>query len=104
MLPKPYDTMTEALNDLYELGFTYDFNLVTKKTYDQAGQLPVQDFAITQTFRFENNSDPAENSVLYVIVSGKHQMKGTLVNGFAIYADPLTDRFINSIRQQESPS
>lgn len=101
MFTKAYDTMTEALNDLYDQGFTYDFNLVTKKTYDIANNLPIVDFVIAKIIRFENDSDPAESAILYAIVSNKHSIKGTLVNGFGIYADPLTNLFINSIHSQK---
>ena len=101
MLTKPYDTMTEALNDLYNQGFTYDFNLVTKKTYDASYNLPIVDFVIVLIIRFENDSDPTESAILYAIVSSKHCIKGTLVNGFGIYADPLTNLFINSIHSQK---
>jgi len=99
---EPYDTMTEALADLYKQGFTYDFNLITKATYDIANLLPIRDFEIIRTIRFENDSDPAENAILYAIVSGTHNIKGTLVNGFGVYADALTNRFINSIHMQRA--
>jgi hypothetical protein len=97
---KPYDTMTEALDDLYKQGFTSDLNLITRGSFTNEGILPIQDFIIIRTIRFENYSDPAENAILYAITSHKHRIKGTLVNGFAIYSDPLTDLFINSIRLQ----
>jgi hypothetical protein len=92
--------MTEALNDLYEQGFTCDFNLITNQSYGRTPHLPIQDFVITKTIRFEDNSDPAENSILYVIVSIEHRLKGTLVNAFGMYSDSLAHRFINSIHMQ----
>src|SRR6186713_2266600 len=96
-----YDTMSEALNGLYKRGFTYDFNLITRKTYDLTDHLPMQDFEIEQIIRFENDSDPGENAILYTIVSDKHHIKGTLVNGFGIYADSFASRFVNSLKLQK---
>lgn len=96
-----FETMTEALNELYLDGYTYDFNLVTLATYNSHRHLPIRDFVIVHVFRFENNSDPSESAILYAIGSELHQIKGTLVNGYGIYADALTNRFINSIGSQE---
>ncbi len=97
---KAYDTLSETLEVLAYNGYILDFNLITRQTFNKQGSLPIDDFEIIHIFRFENNSDPADDAVLYVIISTKHQMKGTLVNGTGIYSDSLTNQFLDSINKQ----
>ncbi|HEV3251772.1 MAG TPA: phosphoribosylpyrophosphate synthetase, partial [Puia sp.] len=50
--------------------------------------LAPSEFEITEMYRFEGNSDPADEAVVYAIES-KHGQKGVLVNGYGISADSL---------------
>ncbi len=86
---RSYDTMTEAITDLQERGYTENFNL--EKNYllceDREIYLHPQDFEVEQAFRFEGNTDPGDENVVYAISSPKHHLKGILVSAFGAYAD-----------------
>ena len=84
-----YDTVTEAVNGLKKRGFTLDFNLeencliCSDKNYDLA------DFEITEVYRFEGNTDPADEAVVYGVES-KDGQKGVLVSGYGISAEGMS--------------
>ena len=76
-----YETVSEAINDLIKRGYKHDFNihleeecLVCNKTMTQ---LSPDDFEIDETYRFEGNTDPGDEMILFAISSKKHRIKGT---------------------------
>ncbi len=48
-----------------------------------------EDFEIIEVYRFEGNSDPADEAIVYAIESNKGQ-KGVLVNGYGPTSDAMT--------------
>lgn len=95
-----YDTMTEALAALQEKGYTCNFNLIAEglesKTEDEVTKLSPNEFDITEVHRFEGMSNPSDNSILYAIES-QGGLKGTLVNAYGTYADPLSSEMIKKL-------
>ena len=90
---KPYESMVDA--DLKAQGFTYDCNPKDDCLECAALNLMVtpDDFEVIQVHRFEGMTDPEDQSVLYAITS-KNGVKGTLVNGYGIYSDPISDKLM----------
>lgn len=95
-----YDTMTEALAALQEKGYTCNFNLISEglesKTEEDVIKLSPNEFDITEVHRFEGASNPSDNSILYAIES-QGGLKGTLVNAYGTYADPLSSEMIKKL-------
>jgi hypothetical protein len=93
-----YDTITEAISDLKQRGYTTDFNL----SFDRivCPQSPVTllpaDFEIAETYRFEGETDPADEAILYAIAS-RQGLKGTLVNAYGIYADQTSAEMVQKL-------
>jgi hypothetical protein len=57
------------------------------------------EFHVDQVYRFESgSSDPDEESVLYAISSDKHELKGTLLSSFGIYADPIAEEMLTKLK------
>jgi hypothetical protein len=83
-----YDTVSEAVNDLKKRGFDVDFNLHENCIVCHDDKFNVEDFEITEVYRFEGNTDPSDEAVVYAIES-KDGRKGVLVNGYGISADVL---------------
>ena len=74
-----YETMTEAVSGLEKRGYTVDFNV------DQ--EIIVSgEFEIAEYYRFEGDSDPADEAIVYAIESAKG-VKGILVNGYGISSE-----------------
>lgn len=98
-LTENFGTLSETINGLVKLGYTHDFNIndeciVCRNTNIS---LSPENFQIDQVYRFEGDSDPDYQSILYAISSNKFDIKGTLVNGYGISADETSTRLIEKL-------
>ncbi len=84
-----YDTVSEAVNGLKKRGFTLDFNLGENCLVCNGDKFNVNDFEIVEVYRFEGNSDPADEAIVYAIDSIKG-IKGVLVSGYGISAEGMS--------------
>jgi hypothetical protein len=84
-----YDTVTEAVNGLKRRGYTIDFNLKENCIVCHEGKFNPDEFEIMEVYRFEGNTDPADEAIVYGI-SSVNGMKGILVNGFGATADQMS--------------
>lgn len=84
-----YDTVTEAVNGLKKRGFIIDFNLEANCLVCEKGKYDAADFEIVEVYRFEGNTDPADEAIVYGIES-KEGDKGVLVGGYGISAESMT--------------
>ena len=95
-----YDTVTEAVNDLIKRGYTYNFNLgedcIECKTHNL--KLSPDEFRIDEHYRFEGDTDPADETIVYAISSGKHKLKGILVNAFGVYSDSASNDLVEKLK------
>ena len=96
-----YDTVTEALAGLKKRGFDLDFNLQENCLVCQGNRFDVNDFEIVETYRFEGNTDPSDEAIVYAIKSKKGE-KGVLVNGYGISADAMSSDMVKKLRIHES--
>jgi hypothetical protein len=55
------------------------------------------EFEIVEVHRFEGDTDPADEAVVYAIQS-KHGEKGVLVNAFGVYSDRVSDELIEKLK------
>jgi hypothetical protein len=76
-----YTTVLEALNELKEMGFHHDFNL-----HHDAIKANPHEFTVAHVYRYEGDSDPDEESVVYGIISSDGK-KGVFVSGFSANSD-----------------
>jgi len=94
-----YSTLSEAVNDLQLRGYTDDLQLggqcvvcnVKGKSLDPA------EFHIDEFHRFEGNSDPEDQSIVYAISSEKHDVKGLLVNAYGPDANSMTQELVRKL-------
>ncbi|TXE20560.1 phosphoribosylpyrophosphate synthetase [Psychroflexus gondwanensis] len=101
MKRKNYDTVTEAMADLKKLGYTIDFSILTEKEclicHSTATELSPEDFEIDQFYRFEGESDPGDQMIVYAISSNKNNVKGVVVNAYGIYADNESSAIVKKL-------
>lgn len=92
-----YDTLVEAINGLKTQGYSTDFNL--RENCIVCGDLEIyhDEFQIDKFFRFEGDTDPADESILYAISSEKYNMKGVLVNGYGISSEALANEMLEKL-------
>jgi len=101
---KYYETAVEALDALYASGYTTDFSLLNEKDCIYCNKsnhsLRADEFVIDEVHRFEGDTDPGDELVLYAISSSKYNLKGTLLNGYGMYADSYSSKIIEKLRYQ----
>lgn len=106
--PISYDTVTEAIQDLVERGYTLDFDVVTEEDclicHRANKQLSPQDFEIDEVYRFEGDSDPGDAMIVIAISAPAYNIKGYLVNAFGVYADPASSKIVSKLRTSPSPT
>jgi len=91
-----YATVSEALEQLRQQGFTIDFNLAGEHLYCEAGKFTADDFQIADVYRYEGNSDPADEAVVYAIVSASG-VKGTLVMGYGASSEDIAPEILKKL-------
>ena len=62
-----YATVTEAIEQLKEQGFTLDFNLKENILTSGEDLYPAEEFEIVDLYRYEGASDPADEAVVYAL-------------------------------------
>ena len=94
-----YETLSEAVNDLQRKGYTYNFNVQGNVLMCNENniQLRPSDFIIDSIFRFEGDTDPGDENILYAISSPKHNVKGLLVNAYGMYSDSLSAEMVSKL-------
>jgi len=91
-----YDTVTEAVQGLKQRGYDKDFSLHENCLICDKVKLHPEDFEIVEFYRFEGDSDPADEAVVYAIESKKGD-KGILVSGYGIYASEMTSELAKKL-------
>lgn len=91
-------TLTSCINSLGVAGFGTQFkmlkgglkSLATEKVYQ------AEEVKITNFYRFEGESDPADSSILYAIETATGE-KGTLSDAYGIYGDANISEFVKHV-------
>lgn len=96
---RSYDTVTEAINDLKARGFTNDFNVSFDKLICSENKicLDPDQFEIVEIYRFEGETNPSDEEVVYAIESKDGKDKGVLVSAYGLYADAVSDELMKKL-------
>ena len=96
----PYmKSLTTCLSRMVKDGYTEDFKITEEggleaiqhhKSYNPA------EIQVVNFFRFEGESDPDDNAILYVIETADGT-KGTLVDAYGVYNDSKLSRFMQDV-------
>jgi hypothetical protein len=94
-----YETLLEALNDLARRGYTHNFNIQCDalECKELSLLLKPEDFEIVEFYRFEGNSNPGDEEVVYAIES-KNGIKGVMVNAYGVYSDNVSDEILQKLK------
>jgi hypothetical protein len=98
-----YDTLTEALIDLRRRDFTLDYNLVgaVARCEQVQEELRPEQLLIKEVYRFEGDSNPDDNMVLYALQSAPQPAhKGVLVAAYGSDVDAETADFLQRLHKQ----
>jgi hypothetical protein len=93
-------SLSSCVNRMKEDGFKEDFQVTPTglNTFDKSKKYNPDQVKIVNFYRFEGESDPGDNSILYVIETDDGE-KGTLVDGYGASADANVSKFIVQVEE-----
>lgn len=96
---KSYDTVTEALQDLKLRGYSIDFNIAFDKITCSNNKicLNLHEFEITEVYRFEGDTNPSDEDVVYAIESKDGKLKGSMSSAYGMYAETVSTEMLQKL-------
>lgn len=96
-------TISEVIQKLQSEGYTVDFNLKENylECHHNSLQVHPDEFIVDKHYRFEGESDPADEAIVYAISSTRHNIKGILVNGYGTSSESLTEELVNALKEKK---
>lgn len=98
-----YDTLSEAVNDLIRRGYTADFLIMNEKDClicnNMNLELSPEEFIIDEVHRFEGMTDPADESILFVISSPVYNLKGLVINSYGADFGYRSSKLVEHLRK-----
>ena len=93
-------SLSSCVNRMKEEGYQEDFQVTAKglSTFDKRKTYKPAQVRIVNFYRFEGESDPGDNTILYVMETDDG-VKGTLVDGYGAYADVNVSKFIVEVEK-----
>lgn len=94
-----YDTVVGAINGLKERGYIIDFNIAFDNIICVQNNIclnPSQ-FEITEVYRFEGDTNPSDEDVVYGVESKDGQLKGIITSAYGLYADNISTEMIQKL-------
>lgn len=100
-----YDTVVDAVNGLRKRGYTTDFNIAFDKIICSNNKhcLNPSDFEITEMYRFEGNTDPGDEDVVYAVESKDGKLKGIITSAFGMYAETASTEMLKKLSMHTEP-
>jgi hypothetical protein len=92
-------TMSSCLTTLTKVGYAVQFKVTEEgllQSLTTKDEFKPDEVKITNFYRFEGESDPSDNAILYAIKTNTGE-KGTLIDAFGIYNEPLVDDFLKEV-------
>lgn len=88
-------TLVEVLNDLNKQGYKSDFFVegTHLRSSISGNMYNPEDVSISDTYRFEGESNPDDSAILYVIETNTGE-KGTIANTYGAQFDEQIDAYI----------
>ena len=98
-----YDTVVYALNGLKARGYTVNFNIAFDKLMctDNKICLNPNEFEIVEVHRFEGETNPADEDVVYAVESKDGSIKGVITSAFGMYADSASTAMLKKLSMHQ---
>lgn len=90
--------LTDVIHHFEHQGYTE--NLVPVFDHFTSGEIEIypSDFTIDEMYRFENTSDPDDQSILYAISLPNFSLKGIYIESYGLYHDELSTEMLERIK------
>lgn len=87
-----FTTLVELGEHLEAQGYNYLFNFENEPAPNP------REWCIETFYRFEGQSNPSDNSIVYLLVKRDGSKKGIIVNSYSIYASGTVSKFIREVQ------
>ncbi len=96
-----YETVTQAVSGRAARGYTINFNLSAGSLSADGHEISLDphEFIIDEVHRFEGETDPGDEMIVYAISASSKGVKGVLVNAFGIYSDQISNELMAKLKQ-----
>lgn len=93
-------TLASCMNTLQADGFNENFMVKDKKNHalEAEKEYEPSEVKILNFYRFEGESDPADNSILYALETNDG-IRGLLSDAYGPYADTKVTKFISEVEE-----
>lgn len=96
---KQMTTLTEVLNKLEERGQANEFRIKDEGlTLDESRYFQPHELKIIKTYRFEGDSNPDDESILFLIETSDHTV-GFMIDAYGVYSTVEPEKYIRFIRE-----
>ena len=94
-----YETVVAALTGLKAKGYTLDLNIAFDKIICNENGLCLNpnEFEIMEVYRFEGDTNPDDEDVVYAIESKDGTIKGSMTSAYGLYADEISSDLIEKL-------
>jgi len=91
-------TLLDCLNHAVKKGYTENFQITNNclSVHDDRLYYYPSDVVVKNFYRFEGQSDPQGNSILYLIETCDGR-KGTMIDAYGVYADSRLSKFMRDV-------
>jgi hypothetical protein len=91
------ETLTSVLAHLKELGWDHEFSVTGRNKIElNKFYYDIDDIELIQTYRFEGDSDPSEQAIIYVIKTANGEV-GYSIDSYGMYSNHNNDNYSNFI-------
>lgn len=98
-LKHSYSSLSEAIKDLQDKGFTENLNFCDSGLENRRKSCiyPAAELHVREFYRFEGETDPGDNSILYAIETSDGH-KGLLVDAYGAYSGNIPSDIIAKLK------
>ncbi len=93
-------TLSAVMNTVAKDGYVNEFKVKDGILIFNEEHYSPDDIKITSFYRFEGESDPADNAILYIIDT-KDGHKGILLDAYGVYSNEELNLFIQKVHEIE---
>jgi hypothetical protein len=92
------NTLTACVNKVVKDGFTDSFKVTPRGLFSPAKDkfFAPEEVHVLNFYRFEGESDPADNAIMYVIETDDG-LRGTLIDAYGPYSDVNVNAFMKQV-------
>lgn len=101
---KYFESLIDAIGHYQQQGYIENFNLTQDhlECIKHKFKINHAEFKIDEFYRFEDDSSADQQSIIYAISSDKYGLKGTLIDGYSIYSEPISDQMLRKLQMRHS--